>query len=101
MWVRRRQRHQAVALSTQGVKMQCARCTLLKRLGAAVAGRFALPAFAQAGDPNKPSKIIAPVQPGEALEPMPMAPEQFGQYLRDDSARWSRLAKARNIEITA
>jgi tripartite-type tricarboxylate transporter receptor subunit TctC len=37
---------------------------------------------------------------GEALEPMPMSPEQFGQYMRDDIARWSRLAKARNIEIT-
>jgi tripartite-type tricarboxylate transporter receptor subunit TctC len=36
---------------------------------------------------------------GEALEPMPMSPEQFGQYIRDDIARWSKLAKARNIEI--
>ena len=35
----------------------------------------------------------------EALEPMPMSPEQFGQYIRDDIARWSKLAKARNIEI--
>jgi tripartite-type tricarboxylate transporter receptor subunit TctC len=37
---------------------------------------------------------------GEALEPMPMTPEQFGSYMRDDIARWSRLAKARNIEIS-
>jgi len=36
---------------------------------------------------------------GEALEPMPMTPEQFAQYIRDDIARWSKLAKARNIEI--
>ena len=36
----------------------------------------------------------------EALEPMPMTPEQFGSYMREDIARWSRLAKARNIEIT-
>jgi len=28
---------------------------------------------------------------GEALEPMPMTPEQFGQYIRDDIARWSRF----------
>src|SRR6266536_2018437 len=35
----------------------------------------------------------------EALEPMPMSSEQFGQYMRDDIARWSRLAKDRNIEI--
>jgi tripartite-type tricarboxylate transporter receptor subunit TctC len=36
----------------------------------------------------------------EALEPMPMSPEQFGQYMRDDIGKWSRLAKARNIEIS-
>ena len=36
---------------------------------------------------------------GEALEPMTMSPEQFGQYMREDIARWSQLAKARNIEI--
>jgi len=36
---------------------------------------------------------------GEALEPMPMSPELFGRYMRDDIARWSRLAKERNIEI--
>ena len=35
----------------------------------------------------------------EALEPMPMTPEQFGQYIRDDIDKWSRLAKARNIEL--
>jgi tripartite-type tricarboxylate transporter receptor subunit TctC len=35
----------------------------------------------------------------EALEPMPMSPEQFGQYMRDDIDKWSRLAKARHIEI--
>ena len=37
---------------------------------------------------------------GEALEPMPMAPEQFAPYIRDDVARWSRLAKERNIQIS-
>jgi tripartite-type tricarboxylate transporter receptor subunit TctC len=35
----------------------------------------------------------------EALEPMPMSPEEFGKYMRDDIDKWSRLAKARNIEI--
>ena len=35
----------------------------------------------------------------EALEPMPMSPEQFGKYMRDDIDKWSRLAKARNIQI--
>jgi tripartite-type tricarboxylate transporter receptor subunit TctC len=37
---------------------------------------------------------------GEALEPMPMTPEQFGEYIRNDIARWSKVAKQRNIEIT-
>jgi tripartite-type tricarboxylate transporter receptor subunit TctC len=36
---------------------------------------------------------------GEALEPMPMSPEAFGKYIRDDIDRWSRLAKERNISI--
>jgi tripartite-type tricarboxylate transporter receptor subunit TctC len=36
----------------------------------------------------------------EALEPMPMTPEQFGRYMRDDIAHWARLARERNIEIT-
>jgi tripartite-type tricarboxylate transporter receptor subunit TctC len=35
----------------------------------------------------------------EALEPMPMTPEEFGKYMRDDIDKWSRLAKARHIEI--
>jgi tripartite-type tricarboxylate transporter receptor subunit TctC len=37
---------------------------------------------------------------GEALEPMPMSPDQFAKYIRDDVARWSRLAKERNIQIS-
>jgi len=35
----------------------------------------------------------------EALEPMPMTPAEFGQYIRNDIARWSKLAKERNISI--
>jgi tripartite-type tricarboxylate transporter receptor subunit TctC len=37
---------------------------------------------------------------GEALEPMPMSPGEFGQYMRDDIARWSKVAKDRGIELT-
>jgi tripartite-type tricarboxylate transporter receptor subunit TctC len=36
---------------------------------------------------------------GEALEPMPMTPEQFGEFIRADIARWSALAKERNISL--
>jgi len=36
----------------------------------------------------------------EALEPMPMSPAQFGQYIRDDIGKWSKLAKERNIQIS-
>ena len=36
----------------------------------------------------------------EALQPMPMTPDQFGQYMRDDIAKWTRVAKERNIQLT-
>src|SRR5215472_571142 len=36
---------------------------------------------------------------GEALEPMPMSPDQFAQYMREDIARWTQLAKERHIEL--
>ncbi len=36
---------------------------------------------------------------GEALEPMPMTPEQFGQYMKDDIAKWTKVAKDRHIEL--
>jgi tripartite-type tricarboxylate transporter receptor subunit TctC len=35
----------------------------------------------------------------EAVEPMPMTPEQFGQFMRADIERWTALAKARNIRF--
>jgi tripartite-type tricarboxylate transporter receptor subunit TctC len=35
----------------------------------------------------------------EAVEPMPMTPEQFGQYIRADIERWTALAKAKNIHL--
>ena len=35
----------------------------------------------------------------EALTPMPMSPEQFGQFIQADIARWSKLAKERNISL--
>jgi tripartite-type tricarboxylate transporter receptor subunit TctC len=36
---------------------------------------------------------------GEALEPMPMTPAEFGQFMQRDIAHWSRLAKERNISL--
>jgi len=35
----------------------------------------------------------------EAIAVMPMSPEQFGQFMQADIARWSALAKARNIHL--
>jgi tripartite-type tricarboxylate transporter receptor subunit TctC len=35
----------------------------------------------------------------EALDPMPMSPEQFGKYMEEDIARWTRLARERNIRL--
>jgi tripartite-type tricarboxylate transporter receptor subunit TctC len=37
---------------------------------------------------------------GEALEVMPMSPSQFGQYMRDDIAKWTKVAKEQNIQLT-
>lgn len=36
---------------------------------------------------------------GEALETMPMTPEEFGAYIKNDIAKWSQLAKTRKLEI--
>ena len=35
----------------------------------------------------------------EAVEPIVMSPEQFGQFIVADIARWTALARARNIQL--
>ncbi|HWP10841.1 MAG TPA: tripartite tricarboxylate transporter substrate binding protein [Ramlibacter sp.] len=35
----------------------------------------------------------------EAIEPMVMSPEQFGEFIKADIARWTRLARDRNIVL--
>ena len=35
----------------------------------------------------------------EAIEPMPMTPEQFGKFIQADIARWSALARERKISL--
>lgn len=35
----------------------------------------------------------------EAMDLMPMTPQQFGNYIKEDIARWTKVAKDRNIEI--
>jgi tripartite-type tricarboxylate transporter receptor subunit TctC len=37
---------------------------------------------------------------GEALEVMPMSPSQFGQYMRDDITKWTKVAKEQGIQLT-
>lgn len=36
---------------------------------------------------------------GEALETMPMTPEQFGDYIKADIGKWSELVKVRKLDI--
>ena len=36
---------------------------------------------------------------GEALDVMPMSPEQFGRFMQADIAKWAKLAKDRNITL--
>jgi tripartite-type tricarboxylate transporter receptor subunit TctC len=35
----------------------------------------------------------------EAVEPWPMSPERFGRFMRDDIARWTRVARERGIQL--
>jgi len=35
----------------------------------------------------------------EAVEPMPMTPQQFAQFIRRDIARWAAIAKERGIRL--
>jgi tripartite-type tricarboxylate transporter receptor subunit TctC len=37
----------------------------------------------------------------EAVEPWPMRPEAFGQFIREDIARWTKVAKDRKIDLDA
>lgn len=36
---------------------------------------------------------------GEAVEPTPMTAEVFGEYIRSEVARWTQLARERNIQL--
>jgi tripartite-type tricarboxylate transporter receptor subunit TctC len=35
----------------------------------------------------------------EAMTLMPMTPQQFGNYMKEDIARWAKVAKERNIQL--
>ena len=35
----------------------------------------------------------------DAIDPMPMTPEQFGRFIQADIARWSKLARERKISL--
>lgn len=61
----------------------------------AVVARLNSEINAQLANPELAEKLS-----GEALQPMPMSPEQFGAYIAEDIAKWSKVAKERNIEIT-
>jgi tripartite-type tricarboxylate transporter receptor subunit TctC len=37
----------------------------------------------------------------EAVEPQPMTPEAFARFIREDIARWTRLARERKIDLDA
>jgi hypothetical protein len=37
----------------------------------------------------------------EAVEPWPMNPDQFGSFVREDIARWTRVARDRKIDLDA
>ncbi|MGZ8266133.1 MAG: tripartite tricarboxylate transporter substrate-binding protein [Burkholderiales bacterium] len=35
----------------------------------------------------------------QGTEPAPTTPEQLTQYIRDDTARWAKIVKERNLKI--
>ena len=48
----------------------------------------------QINSPDLRDKLAA-----EALDTMPMSPEQFGAYIKSDIDKWSRLIKSRKIDL--
>lgn len=46
------------------------------------------------GEPDFKDKLAA-----EAVQPMPMSPEQFGRHIKAEVARWTALARARKIQV--
>jgi tripartite-type tricarboxylate transporter receptor subunit TctC len=45
-------------------------------------------------EPDFKDKLAA-----EAVEPMPMSPDEFGKYIQADVVRWTALAKERKIQV--
>lgn len=45
------------------------------------------------------SKSLQERLAGEAIEPMPMTPAQFGKFIQAEIARWSALARERRISL--
>ena len=45
-------------------------------------------------EPDFKDKLAA-----EAVEPMPMSPDQFGKYIQADVVRWTALARERKIQV--
>ncbi|MGH8723480.1 MAG: Bug family tripartite tricarboxylate transporter substrate binding protein [Burkholderiales bacterium] len=62
------------------------RAEVVQRLNAEIGRALASPALQQ--------RLVA-----EAIEPTPMAPEEFGAFIRAELARYSQLAKERNIRL--
>ena len=59
---------------------------ITKRLNAEIGRALASPAFQQ--------RLAS-----EAIDPMPMTPEQFGKFIQAEIARWSALARERKISL--
>jgi tripartite-type tricarboxylate transporter receptor subunit TctC len=59
---------------------------IVQKLNAELNKALALPDFAE--------KMTS-----EAMTLMPMSPQQFANYIKEDIARWAKVAKERNIEL--
>ena len=59
---------------------------IVQRLNAEIGKALAAPALQQ--------RLVA-----EAIEPMPMTPDEFGRFIQAELARYTQLAKAQNIRL--
>jgi tripartite-type tricarboxylate transporter receptor subunit TctC len=46
------------------------------------------------GEPDVVQQLVA-----QGTEPAPTTPEQLSQYIRDDTARWTKIVKERNLKL--
>ena len=53
-------------------------------------------------EPGTRARVLcdgAPALIAQGAEPAPTTPEELGRFMREDTARWARLVKERNLQL--